>query len=102
MSDLRFDLIFVGTWAVGLAVLMVGVVMTWMYRLPGTYLGDFMHGPKGQHSPRALHQFTDAMRLVQPAKHCLIYAILLTGATICTGTVVAGFLIAFLVPGALK
>jgi len=102
MSDLRFDLLLVGVWAIGFVILVVGVAMTWLYRLPGTYLGDFMNGPKGQHAPRAWHQFRDAMRLVRPAKHKLIYFILLTGSTICVGTVVAGFLIAFLVPGAIR
>ena len=100
MENLRFDLLFIGTWALGFVILTAGVTLTWIHRLPGTYLSDFINGPKGQHSLRALHQYTDTMRLVQPQKRTLIYGVLLTGSTICAAAIVIPFVLAIFIPGA--
>jgi hypothetical protein len=96
--DLRSEHYFIGAWILGCLFLVAGAVAMWVYRMPGTSLGELIQGPRGQPTHRMLHQHTDMMRQVLPEKRRLIYLLQLTGATICASTIVVLLVLSALVP----
>jgi hypothetical protein len=102
VTNLRFELLFLGGWVIGCLFLLAGAVAMWVYRIPGTSFGELCQGPRGQHPHRMLHQHTDMMRSVRPEKRRLIYTLQLTGATICASVIVLPFVINAIFPGALE
>jgi len=102
MEMLSLGSLFVGGWSLACTLLLVGVIATWIYRIPGTTLSDFMHGPKGQHAPRLFHSAADALRLVRPEKRRLIYGLQLAGASIAAFAIAGLFLVSLVFPEASK
>jgi hypothetical protein len=87
---------FLGAWALACVLLLLALVALWLFRIPGTTLSDFTNGPKGQHAPRVVHSFGDALRCVRPEKRRVVYALALVGASIASLAIVGPLLLGLL------
>ena len=83
---------FLGAWALACVLMVLSLAGMWLFRIPGTTLSDFTNGPKGQHSPRVLHSFGDAIRCVRPEKRRIVYGLALAGASIAAFDIVGPLL----------
>ena len=74
--------LIVGAWLLALALVLLGAIAGWVYRLPGTTYSDYTLGPRGPNHPRFLHLSAERINTVRPEKRRLVYWLTLTGVTI--------------------
>ena len=94
--------LFIGMWLVGFALVIISVVATWTYRVPGTPFSDIVRGPLGPGAPRMLFTAADRLSLVRPEKRRFVYALQLAGVSIIALAIVGVPLLGFFLSGADK
>jgi uncharacterized membrane protein YccC len=99
MSNARPVTYFLIAWLASMALLLSGGVATWICRLPGVTLSDFLNGRKGMTPPRMFHAHTDAMRLVRPERRRLVYALQLSGASLAAAAIIIAVALEFTTAG---
>lgn len=87
---------FIAGWLLACALLLAGAIATWLHRIPGTTVSDFIRGPKGQPVPRLFHSASDSLRLVRSDRRRLVYGLQFTGATVGAMVVLGALIISFL------